>query len=119
MTVKESIESSSAHMNLTKGFTEIVMAKTRFEVLFNDESVHPDTRSLMRHVARHVNNGINKFRNSVPDRYKKMFNSTLLDIDTSMQVDNIYSMILDLPPAIRDQVESYVTGMHKAYSPKN
>lgn len=103
---------------LAKAMTDIYNAKTRLEVLSNEIYVAGSTKHTIRVMISGLKNTLSQFTDRLQVDQLKEIRESMLNDEQTIQLESITSMMVSLPPAIRDQLEKHIESYYKVYAQK-
>jgi 2-phospho-L-lactate guanylyltransferase (CobY/MobA/RfbA family) len=92
-----------------------VNAKESLEVLLKSNNLKFGAKAFVMKLLNRLNANITALRLLLPADDLKILDEQMLDPEVSAQMDNIKSMLADLPKLKRDEIERYIECQHRVY----
>ena len=101
---------------LGKAFTNARIACLKFETILNELPPDRKARSFIKEAVRLLKRLELDFKVAIGNEaFNLILKQQLLNPEYSGQIDLINDYLLELPKGMRDQIESYIEGLHKIY----
>lgn len=93
----------------------MVNSKGCLETIVESGKVKSQSKHFINSLLNRLTVNIRDIRLLLPASETKILDEQMLDPEICLQVENIRSMIADLPKAKRDEIERYIEVQHKVY----
>ena len=101
---------------LAKIFTLLQNTETYCKVLAKEKSVGNKSKELLRTITFRATASINDFASMLSPESRNVMRSEMLNDEVTLQMEHINDMLYALPKGVRDQAETYLTGLYNVYA---
>lgn len=102
--------------DLFKALKCMVNADLYLTSMLNSKEVKGNARSMILMFRNRINVNIRELRLILDEEQRKIIDDSMLDPETTLQIDNIIDMISSLPKGIANEIEEYVESRFNVYS---
>ena len=103
---------------LISALVDVNNAKVKFEVLAFENDVHKNTKKKISQSANEMNQTITRFHKFWGEEGKKVMEEQILDLDHTLQIQEITHNTIGLPKEYRDRIEEFTNDCIKEYKEK-
>jgi hypothetical protein len=96
-------------------FRHMVNADLYLTSIINGNKVKRDAKQFVLKMKSRVDQNISDMKKILPADKAEVITNSMLNPEITLQMQNVNDMCAGLPPAILNQVESYIEQLYKVY----
>lgn len=96
-------------------FRHMVNAELYLSSIINADKIRRDAKPFVMKLKGRVDQNIADMKKILPPDKAEITANSILNPEVTLQMQNVTDMCADLPPAILNQVESYIEQLYKVY----